>query len=436
MPADKRPRANSEWQAPDDVRHDGKLYHRQDLVGGDSSKKTSQWWSYGVKYCVLQEKDVITGWMCSTEGCHTFIVISAQQAGMAQRHVETAHLKKKTKITNEASSLPANSQSENAESSGQSAAMSFRTLVHTVHPEKIQQQVLRLFINEHIALRKADTKDWKELMRLLNAGNIPLSNGSLRRWAVEAFEKEKLNVKTVLHQSVSKIHLSFDMWTSPNKYAVFAIVGHFIQQFLVQGKVVYRNKAILLGMKRMRDKHGAEEMAAEVVKLVLDYEISERLGCFQSDNPAYNDNTVRDVLQRIDPKEQNWLARRVRCLGHIINLAARDFILGQDVDAFKFAVAGGAKTWTKKKSVMEKAQDAWRRKGAVGKLHNIVAFIRGSIQRTEAFRKTSVNDNTIDGKWFLNKFREWSRCPVTGRYHQAIRPKLDTESLIGLKWPR
>jgi hypothetical protein len=54
------------------------------------------------------------------------------------------------------------------------------------------------------------------------------------------------------------------------------------------------------------------------------------------------------------------VSRRVRCLGRILSLAARDFILGQDVDAFNFAVADGAKTWTKKKSVMEQAQDTGR----------------------------------------------------------------------------
>ena len=50
------------------------------------------------------------------------------------------------------------------------------------------------------------------------------------------------------------------MWTSPNEYAIFAIVAHSIQHFMVQGNSIYYNKAILLGIKGMRDRHGAEEM--------------------------------------------------------------------------------------------------------------------------------------------------------------------------------
>lgn len=157
----KRLRANSDWQAPSEVRHDGKLYHRQDLVGGDSSRKVSTWWAYGIKYCILPNKDVIAGWMCSAEGCRSFIVISKQLSGMAQRHVENSHLKKKKKTDSSASSsiAPINSQSETTENSSSAAGLTFRTLVHTVSPEKIQKQILRLYINEHIALRKVDTKD-------------------------------------------------------------------------------------------------------------------------------------------------------------------------------------------------------------------------------------------------------------------------------------
>ena len=49
---------------------------------------------------------------------------------------------------------------------------------------------------------------------------------SLRNWAMEEFDIEKAKVKSTLQQSYSKIHLSFDIWTSPNGYAVLGAVGH------------------------------------------------------------------------------------------------------------------------------------------------------------------------------------------------------------------
>lgn len=352
---------------------------------------------------------MIAAWICNTEGCHQFILTAGGQAGLIMRHVETKHNQKKAKANT--ISVANSSQSESTESS---QSMAFRALVHTLNPDRIQKQVVRLCINEHIPLRKVDTKDWKDLMKLLNAGNIPMSRSSLRRWAIAEFDQAKAEVKAVLHQAKSKIHLSFDMWTSPNKYAVFAVVAHFVQSFVVQGKILYHNKAVLLSMKRMKDRHGAEEMSAVLVDVILDYEISERLGCFQSDNPAYNDNTVREVLKVFEPLESDPIARRVRCLGHIINLGARDFILGQDVEAFEDAVGGSSKSWKSKKLALERAQEAWRCKGPVGKLHNVVAYIRGSVQRTEAFRKIATGDELVDGKWLLFDCRN---CGMRRRCH-------------------
>ena len=47
---------------------------------------------------------------------------------------------------------------------------------------------------------------------------------------------------------------------------------------------------------------------------------------------------------------------------------------------------------------MQVAREEWRKKGAVGKLHNIVVFIRASVQRQEEFRRTTV-DGRDNGKY-------------------------------------
>lgn len=43
---------------------------------------------------------------------------------------------------------------------------------------------------------------------------------------------------------------------------------------------------------------------------------------------------------RVDPAEKDPDSRRARCIGYIINLAAREFIYGKDVEAFEFDIAG------------------------------------------------------------------------------------------------
>ena len=49
---------------------------------------------------------------------------------------------------------------------------------------------------------------------------------------------------------------------------------------------------------------------------------------------------------------------------------------------------------------MRAAQNEWRKRGALGKLHNVVVFIRVSPQRREAFKKITI-DELSDRKFIL-----------------------------------
>ena len=64
-------------------------------------------------------------------------------------------------------------------------------------------------------------------------------------------------------------------------------------------------------------------------------------------------------------------SRRVRYLGHIINLAAKAFLFGKEADAFK------EESQSKKQlDKLEAVRELWRKKGPLGKFYNTVLFIR------------------------------------------------------------
>ena len=72
-------------------------------------------------------------------------------------------------------------------------------------------------------------------------------------------------------------------------------------------------------------------------------------------------------------------------------------IFGKNVDAFEAVVDSVTDATPWDAPAMRTAQNARRRKGALGKIHNIVVYIRSSPQRREAFKKITIG-NTIDGK--------------------------------------
>jgi hypothetical protein len=67
--------------------------------------------------------------------------------------------------------------------------------------------------------------------------------------------------------------------------------------------------------------------------------------------------------------------RRLRCLGHIINLVARAFLFGNEAKAFE---SGDYEE-------LEVAYKLWKRTGPIGQIHYISVFIRSSDQRRQAF---------------------------------------------------
>ena len=107
--------------------------------------------------------------------------------------------------------------------------------------------------------------------------------------------------------------------------------------------------------------------------------INDKLSYFMADNATNNDKALRflDRAIRNDGKigfdvEEN----RLRCLGHILNLAVKVLLFGSNVVVLDMEMED-----FEDKDVDTNDNDGeearkWRTRGVVGKLHNIVIFIR------------------------------------------------------------
>lgn len=71
-------------------------------------------------------------------------------------------------------------------------------------------------------------------------------------------------------------------------------------------------------------------------------------------------------------------------------------MFGADVDAFKQVAEIGGQAMESAAACA--AQLEWRKRGPVGKLHNLVVYIRSSTPRREAWRRKRVDNADIDGK--------------------------------------
>ncbi|ODA77193.1 hypothetical protein RJ55_06820 [Drechmeria coniospora] len=78
--------------------------------------------------------------------------------------------------------------------------------------------------------------------------------------------------------------------------------------------------------------------------------------------------------------------RRGRCFGHTLNLSAKALLFGHKVEAFEEQLSGAAALSAGAAALSEAEHELWRRKGPVGKLHNLVADVRRSDHLTYLLR--------------------------------------------------
>jgi hypothetical protein len=158
---------------------------------------------------------------------------------------------------------------------------------------------------------------------------------------------------------------------------MMAVHAHFIDN---KGK----QQNVLIALRRQLGSHDGENLAHTLEKVVRDWDIQDRVGTVISDNATNNDTCLKYLYPRLDSSMTliDVQERRMRCFGHILNLVARAFLYGDDADSFELQSLA--------LEVLQREEDDlqhWRRKGPVGKLHNVIRFIRASPQRSEAFKR-------------------------------------------------
>lgn len=224
-----------------------------------------------------------------------------------------------------------------------------------------------------------------EYLNPLAVNKVPKSANTVRADIVKCFQVAKETINQSLQMSKSKIHFTFDLWSSPNYKSIIAIVGHWTNS---KGKV---EKATLALREILGGHRGAEDLAPVIHEVVKEYGIQNKLGWFMTDNVGNNDTALEglnELLQEEGGDGFDVEARRLRCLGHVVNLAVK-LLLWNDKTADLCKDLQEVVDVVRELHGLDSRQKAkikeWRARGVVGRLHNIVVHIRGSNKRQSEY---------------------------------------------------
>ncbi len=81
----------------------------------------------------------------------------------------------------------------------------------------------------------------------------------------------------------------------------------------------------MLTVWNMRGDHSGKYTAKVILPVIDEYLLKANLGYFITNNPSSNDTCITEIIDLVRP-DLNAQERKLRCVGHIINLVAKAFI--------------------------------------------------------------------------------------------------------------
>lgn len=279
-------------------------------------------------------------------------------------------------------------------------------LVHqpvSFNAETFRWKLLRCLTVLHLPFSIVEHPEFRDLFlyaapRLRGNDYLPKSGTTVKTWMLELFLIQQAFLITFMAQTASQIHLSFDLWTSPNHYCMLGVVAHFIDKFWI-------NRTVLLALIPVTGSHAGINIGAVLIDVIKAYSLTRLLGFCVTDNAGDNDTSLVALEEWLSTQGVIWGARdhRLRCIGHIINLVANAFTANRPL---KLRPIGRRRRVPGAPSAPKAKKE--RPVDCITKLHEIIKFATVPGQRLNEFMQLNndtftemmkpIKDN--DTRWF------------------------------------
>ncbi|XP_078436357.1 putative transcriptional regulator tpeD [Wolffia australiana] len=115
-------------------------------------------------------------------------------------------------------------------------------------------------------------------------------------------------------QSVDRVSITLDCWTSANRISFIGLTVHWID-------TDWKLCECVLAIRQLEGSHTGECLSEIVLEVLAEFKLSEKLCAITTDN-ASNNTTMMAILEReLRPVNARFTAKRhVLCIAHVINL--------------------------------------------------------------------------------------------------------------------
>jgi hypothetical protein len=325
-----------------------------------------------------------------------------------------------------------------AEVSGQTDEIDTQVFQSYLNQEVIDEALVSLIVVRNLPFRMVEWPEFHTLCQTLNPESkdlITTAHSQVIKKIKTCWNSHKDIVRRDLQSAISSIHLSLDIWTSPNGHLLLAICAHYITHLLKKRKA-------LLALRTVAG-HSGDNQFDILLPILEDYDIVQKLGAIVADNASPN-NTLCKAVENYMLKEKGieWDAEhwRIRCIGHIINLAVQAFLFANIVEMEELELYD-SQDKKGEEGDEEERKVKFRLMGPLGKMHNVVIHIRGSTARIAEFlelaeRKIPLDNRTRWNSWYLMLVVALEKRAAIDEYIQNHESDLEDDELTPQDWKR
>jgi len=194
------------------------------------------------------------------------------------------------------------------------------------------------------------------------------SHASVSQYVMRRFDFMLPQVVADLSKSLSKIHISFDSWTTKGgKRGFLGVVAHYVNS---AGDLM----DLPIALPQLTSAHTGEKIAEVVSQILQQFSINPHtIGYFVLDNAPNNDAAVLRIAQQMGLIAAH---RRLRCGPHTLNLIGQALLWGSNNDAYD--------NDSSELAVESQLLRNWREDGPLGVLLSVINYIK-TPQQLELF---------------------------------------------------
>lgn len=270
----------------------------------------------------------------------------------------------------------------------------------TFDPKVFRELYAQYVFMDDLSMQHCKSAAFRSLLHYISPlanDALPTSHSTIAADIESAYNIRKAVVIASMHSALSTIHISPDGWTAPNGLGLLGVTCRFMASDNTQQQLV-------LGLSEIQGGHTGDNLAISLKATLDNYCITNCLGYVTADGASNNTVMVSQLAGKLAIDGIHWdpNLHRLHCNGHIINLVVLAFLFGKDPTQLN------DRNQPTDDAKAEAAE--WRKRGPLGKLHNIIKHVYGSVQRQQIYLQLIENEKHLGlrrdnetrwNSWFL-----------------------------------